>query len=232
MNMMISAVKLMDNVMLVMTVVPANVGVYSPDVDSPLANCTLYAQGVARSLDHILYQIQLNSRCLNSRYEHLSQICFYWILDTTRRRLVHLTLVVCTAGLSIGSEFIQGVLPDNGREFDPLDIMANVLGSVAALLLCSWYHKRMLERKRQNKHYDIVPGDDLGDGERDVELGEGIEAQETGVIHSDTHAGAVDDGKKTVTEELDGWDENAEDWDDDADGNADTKTDDLKKRAD
>ncbi|KAK8222006.1 hypothetical protein M8818_000174 [Zalaria obscura] len=137
----------------------------------------------------------------------LLTLCFYWILETNRRRVVHFTLLVCTVGLCIGSEVVQGILP-NGRDFDPFDILANVVGSVLALLICSWYHKRMLERRRQAKHYDIVPGDELDD--RDVELGETsggqghAEAQETGVIPA---------SHPNVTEELDNWDENAADWD-------------------
>lgn len=156
------------------------------------------------------------------------QLTFYWILETSRRRVIHLTLLVCTAGLCIGSEFVQAFLP-NGRDFDPYDILANVTGSALALSLCSWYHKRMLERKRQNKHYDIVPGDEGGleddEGrERDVELGEGVGAghslreQETGTVSADAHnqagAGAEQAVGTNITEELDNWDENAEDWDD------------------
>ncbi|KAI7602447.1 hypothetical protein KC319_g22294, partial [Hortaea werneckii] len=122
----------------------------------------------------------------------LLTLTFYWIIETSRRRVVHLTLLVCTAGLGIGSEFVQAFLP-NGRDFDPYDILANVVGSGLALGLCSWYHKRMLERRRKNKHYDIVPGEDgelEGEEgrERDVELGEGVGAghnlqeQETGTV--------------------------------------------------
>lgn len=62
----------------------------------------------------------------------------------------------------------------------------------------------MLERRRAAKTYNLVPGED----EVDVELGESRhdESQETGVVS--TH-------QPTVTEELDNWDENAEDWDED-----------------
>lgn len=69
-----------------------------------------------------------------------------------------------------------------------------MLGSLAALGISSWYHKRMLERKRQGK-YSSVPGED-----DDVELGEGTGAQETGVTG------------QTLEQEVDNWDENAEDW--------------------
>lgn len=82
------------------------------------------------------------------------------------------------------------------REFDPYDIVANVCGSGLAIAVCNWYHKRMIERKRQARGYNAVAGDD----ELDVELGEGVGGQESGVVRS------------TVDDELDRWDENAEDW--------------------
>ena len=144
--------------------------------------------------------------------------------------------MICTAGLSIGSEVVQALLP-NGRDFDPFDILANVVGSALALAACSWYHRRMLERRRKGKHYDIVPGEEPneGDEERDVELGT-IRDQETGSVpvaangpvEPDAGAGA----KKTdVTEELDNWDENAEDWDEQEPGGK-AAEDDAKKRVD
>jgi hypothetical protein len=83
------------------------------------------------------------------------------------------------------------------REFDPYDIAANVAGSLIALALCSWYHKRMIERKRAARGYNAVAGDD----DLDVELGENLGGQDSGVI------------RPTVDDELDRWDENAEDWD-------------------
>lgn len=114
-----------------------------------------------------------------------------------------MTLVVCTLILGVGSEFLQSFLP-NDRDFDIYDIAANVVGSLLGLGLCAWYHKRMLERRRQKKTYQAVPGEDDGD----VELGEGS-GQETGVV--DAPRG------RTLEDEVDNWDENAEDddWDQD-----------------
>ncbi|KEQ97228.1 hypothetical protein AUEXF2481DRAFT_37759 [Aureobasidium subglaciale EXF-2481] len=132
----------------------------------------------------------------------LITFCFYWIIETNRRRVIHFTLVACTVALSIGSEVVQGLLP-NGREFDPYDILANVVGSLLALLACSWYHKRMLERRRAARNYQIVPGE-----EQDIELGDNTTDQENGVLPSSEQPA-------NITEELDNWDENAEDWDDD-----------------
>jgi hypothetical protein len=58
----------------------------------------------------------------------------------------------------------------------------------------------MLERKRAARGYGAVAGDDFDD--HDVELGQSLENQESGVL------------RPSVEEELDRWDENAEDWDD------------------
>lgn len=96
----------------------------------------------------------------------------------------------------------------------------------------------MLERKRKNKHYDIIPGDELGDGgeERDVELGNvGVEAQETGVVREQGSAGGA--APVDVTRELDEWDENAEDWEEEGAEGAKviagvSEEDDTKKRTD
>lgn len=55
----------------------------------------------------------------------------------------------------------------------------------------------MMERKRAARGYNAVAGDD----DLDVELGETVGEQESGVV------------RPTVDDELDRWDENAEDWD-------------------
>ncbi|KAK3066085.1 hypothetical protein LTR53_017698 [Teratosphaeriaceae sp. CCFEE 6253] len=173
------------------------------------------------------------------------QLTFYWILETSRRRVVHLTLICCTGALCIGSEILQALLP-NGRAFDPFDILANVVGSALAVGLSSWYHKRMLERRRKTKHYDIVPGEEPGEDEVDVELGESVGGaalaeQETGSVAVEAQqAGAGAQSKAVppdVSKALDNWDENAEDWDEDAgdlgevaDGAG--KGGDVKKRGD
>jgi hypothetical protein len=126
--------------------------------------------------------------------------CFYWILDTSRRRTLNLSLLVCTGILGIGSEVLQHLIPNNGREFDFYDIVANLVGSLAALALSTWYHLRMLERKRLAKHYTVVPGEE----EHDLELGEGVGAQENGTVAA------------TLEDEVENWDENLEDgWEED-----------------
>ncbi|KAK4124658.1 hypothetical protein N657DRAFT_663640 [Parathielavia appendiculata] len=164
-------------------------------------------------------------------------VAFYWSLDTTRRRILHLTLL-CAAGLGIGSEFLRAiVLPplplpshDSGqRAFDLLNVLANLAGSFTGLGLCAWYHKRMLERKRLRK-YTAVPttgGEGGGvNGAEDLELGEGPGLggrvggeREEGVVTSssggnETNAGGGGGQGQTLEEEVDNWDENAIDaWD-------------------
>ncbi|KAK0611547.1 hypothetical protein B0T14DRAFT_530629 [Immersiella caudata] len=160
--------------------------------------------------------VPINDKVLHLVTFFALTLTFYWILDTTRRRTLHFTLVVCTLGLGVGSEFAQAILP-NGRLFDIFDVVANVVGSLAAIGLCSLYHKRMLERKRARRGYGAVPGEDLG-GEEDLELGEGTVGagsvgHEEGIVVSEE--GTVE-RSQTLEEEVDNWDENAEDpWDED-----------------
>lgn len=137
---------------------------------------------------------------------------------------MHLALVVCGGGLAVGSEVLQAVLP-NGRSFDIFDVVANVVGAVAAVGLCAWYHKRMLERKRVRK-YTAVPTGEGGEGGEDLELGEGpgigggsgsgsgLGGHEEGVIGGSGAEGQR--GSLTLEEEVDNWDENDVDaWDED-----------------
>ena len=150
-----------------------------------------YAGLTSLQLDSIV-----NDKVLHYLTFFLLTLAFYWIVDTSRRRTMNVALLVCTGGLGVGSEILQGVLP-NGRVFDLFDIVANILGSLTALGLCSWYHKRMLERKRERK-YTAVPGEEgaegLVDGDEnaaaDVELGEGVVMHST-VLHDGT--GTEDD---------------------------------------
>jgi len=160
----------------------------------------------------------INDKALHFLTFFALTIAFYWILDTNRRRTLNLTLVVCTAGLGLGSEIIQWLLP-NGRVFDLYDVVANVVGSLAGLGLCSWYHKRMVERKRQRRGYGEVPGED---GE-DLELGEGLgPGHEEGVTTGESE---VDRGRPTLEQAVENWDENAVDeWDEDDGGDVGVAT--------
>lgn len=134
---------------------------------------------------------QINDKILHFVTFFALTLTFYWILDSTRRRILNLTLLLVTAGLGVGSEALQSLLP-NGRQFDPLAIAANIVGSLLALGLCTLYHNRMLDRRRRAR-YGIVP-QDADDG--DLELG----GQEVGVTHEDGGAGSTDgDGRLTPT---------------------------------
>ncbi|KAI1264665.1 hypothetical protein F5Y18DRAFT_389728 [Xylariaceae sp. FL1019] len=151
----------------------------------------------------------VNDKALHVLVFFLITFVFYWVIDTTRRRTLNLTLAVCTLGFGVGSEFLQAWLP-NGRNFDLYDIIGNIVGSLAAIALCSWYHLRMLERKRQRR-YSAVPGEEPGD----VELGLGSEIidQEEGILANES---AHSRSHPSLEEEVDNWDENAVDnWDED-----------------
>ncbi|KEF62194.1 uncharacterized protein A1O9_00166 [Exophiala aquamarina CBS 119918] len=143
---------------------------------------------------------------------------FYFILDTTRRRVIHVTLIVCTLVLGVGSEVAQGLLP-NDRDFDAWDVLANVLGSLAALGLASAYHRRAADRRRRAKYTSLT-----GEGieEDGLELGDTANGGLGHPRESDLEAGVVpatSTRTRTVEEELDNWDENVPDdaWDDEDD---------------
>ena len=116
------------------------------------------------------------------------QVAFYWALEAPRRLLLKVAVLTCTVVLGFGSEVLQSFLP-NGRPFDLLDIVANVVGSSLALAICTWYHGRMLERKRKRKleGYGLLgPGEEEGD----LELGDGGgSGQETGVVDDNDDTG-------------------------------------------
>ncbi|RFU30863.1 hypothetical protein B7463_g5498, partial [Scytalidium lignicola] len=172
-------------------------------VSFAVAFCILVFIAGYAGLSSLQLDAIINDKVLHTLTFFILTTCFYWILDTTRRRNLNVALVVCTGILGIGSEFLQGALP-NDRKFDFYDIVANIVGSLVAVALCSWYHMRMLERKRLAKSYQVVPGD-----EEDLELGEGVGAQESGTTSREA-------SRPTLDEEVDNWDENAEDaWDED-----------------
>jgi VanZ family protein len=149
----------------------------------------------------------INDKVLHTITFFILTVVFYWVIDTTRRRTLNLTIVVCTVTLGVGSEFLQALLPNNDRNFDLYDIVANLVGSLTGLAICSWYHQRMLDRKRQRRYSAV-----LGNEPSDIELGEGLAGQEEGLL-----AVAIDHERPTTLEqEVDNWDENAVDnWEDD-----------------
>ena len=105
-----------------------------------------------------------------------------------------------TVFLGLGSEGPRGLLTD--RQFDPLDIAANLIGSLCALGLCTLYHKRMLDRRRRAKGYGAVPqeGEDLEMGGQETgvaeENGEGSTDGEGGLTPSSGAGDGGVDGRK------------------------------------
>ncbi|VVT51902.1 uncharacterized protein SAPINGB_P003251 [Magnusiomyces paraingens] len=80
-------------------------------------------------------------------------LVFYWTIDSSRKKSINLTFLVCTVFLGIGSEFAQNFSPY--REFDFKDILYNAAGSISAIALSAWYHKRLLSRKRSAKYHAL-----------------------------------------------------------------------------
>lgn len=60
-------------------------------------------------------KVPVNDKFLHFFTFFVLTLCFYWILETSRRRTVNFTLGVCTLVLGIGSEFVQNVV-------NPVDI--------------------------------------------------------------------------------------------------------------
>lgn len=93
--------------------------------------------------------------------------------------------------------------------------MANLVGSLAAVGLNGWYHRRMLERRR-NARYGNGGGGPYADGENaeDVELGLAGGHGHDGEEGDDRGLGPQETGVMSLEQEVDNWDENAVDtWD-------------------
>ena len=132
----------------------------------------------------------MNDKALHFLTFFVLTIAFYWILDTTRRRALNFTLLVVTVFLGLGSEALQSFVVN--RAFDLIDVAANVVGSLCAIGLCTFYHNRMLERKRRAR-YGLVPQE--GDEEaEDLEMG----PQQSGVTGGD-ETGESTDGEGRLT---------------------------------
>lgn len=127
----------------------------------------------------------------------LMTVLFYWTLDLPRRRVITTTFVICTLFGSTASEFAQGYLAKN-RQFDPKDIAANISGSLIALGLCAFYHRRFLERRRQARYQRIRSN--LNDLEAQVDSSD----FELNAIPSEENLSAVKAATPTPTPPADG----------------------------
>ncbi|KAI9885229.1 MAG: Transcriptional activator spt7 [Watsoniomyces obsoletus] len=164
-------------------------------------------------------QIPINDKVLHFIDFFLLTITFYFLLDASRRRVINFTLILCTFSLGIGSEILQALVP-NGRSFDIYDIAANLLGSLTALGLCSWYHKRMLERKRLARRYHAVPTTEE-DAEAGLDAGmEMPERDNHSVVANDDDGVGQQQHQESLETRVERWDENAEEEEDIADDDA------------
>lgn len=171
--------------------------------------------------------LQPNDKFLHFVTFFLLSLVFYWILDTSRRRAIQISLLVCTLCLGVGSEIAQGLLP-NDRIFDPFDVVANIVGSAGAISLCGWYHRRMLERRRQARFGPLSDELDGEPREDDIELGlRSSESDHLNVATGPQESGVV----MNLEREVDNWDENAVDnWDTEDGPGPDEENDHAKMR--
>lgn len=116
---------------------------------------------------------------------------FYWTLDLPRRRVITLSFLVCTLFGSIASEFAQDFLAQN-RNFDSKDIAANVSGSLVALGLCAFHHRRLLERRRQARYQRLrsnLDGDiEAQVGSTEIELNSVASEENLGSLRANSHS--------------------------------------------
>lgn len=95
-----------------------------------------------------------NDKLLHFSVFFLLTALFYWLFDTQSTRAIrNMTFVCCTLAGGIGSEFVQALLPY--RSFDVMDIIANIVGSLLALLLSMVYHKRIVEMRRRERYEEL-----------------------------------------------------------------------------
>ncbi|CCG81304.1 Uncharacterized protein C11E3.10 [Taphrina deformans PYCC 5710] len=94
---------------------------------------------------------------IDDKLQHL--VCYffmglslYWTFDMSKRRAIQFTGAILVVS-SILSEFVQSFL--TARIFDPVDIVANLLGSGISIFINVSYHTRMLRRRREAKYSSL-----------------------------------------------------------------------------
>ncbi|ODV63831.1 uncharacterized protein ASCRUDRAFT_5755 [Ascoidea rubescens DSM 1968] len=76
---------------------------------------------------------------------------FYWTIDTNSTKKLRLvTFVSCSITASILSEFFQNIISST-RKFDINDILFNFLGSTLSLLISTFLHKKLIQKKRLDR---------------------------------------------------------------------------------
>ncbi|ODV97748.1 hypothetical protein PACTADRAFT_31181 [Pachysolen tannophilus NRRL Y-2460] len=133
---------------------------------------------------------------------------FYFLVDVRDlKKLKILTFVICTVIASTTSEFLQDFLTGSRRKFDPMDILANMIGSAVGLIVADLYNKKLIRsrklsrraRRRNNNNgatddYDIeaqpAERDYDEDGDEEMLIQEQLSAQVT------NHSNDSNDSKK------------------------------------
>lgn len=85
---------------------------------------------------------------------------FYWLFKTRYRYFASIsTFIICTICGSVVSEFLQHWVSPY-RTFDKHDIIANLCGSFAAIIVSELY-RYFLHIDEQNTYYELVPLNDI-----------------------------------------------------------------------
>jgi VanZ family protein len=65
--------------------------------------------------DYTIPSYKQSDKALHFIAFFLITLTFYWILETSRRKVLQLTFIICTIGLGCASEVVQGLLPVRAR---------------------------------------------------------------------------------------------------------------------
>jgi VanZ family protein len=76
-----------------------------------LAVCLIAALAGFSPTNYSIPSYKQSDKALHFVAFFLVTVTFYWILETSRRKVIQLTFAVCTFGLGVASEVIQSLLP-------------------------------------------------------------------------------------------------------------------------
>ena len=76
-----------------------------------MAICFISAAAGFSPTDYAIPSYKQSDKALHFVAFFFVTATFYWILETSRRKVIQLTFSVCTVGLGFASEIIQSLLP-------------------------------------------------------------------------------------------------------------------------
>jgi VanZ family protein len=90
--------------------------------------------------DYSLPSYKQSDKALHFIAFFLLTFTFYWILETARRRVLQYTFIVCTVGLGVASEVVQGLLP--------VSYTLGLSGETRHMRVVSWRTMRTMSPRR------------------------------------------------------------------------------------